>query len=304
MSVSIAIVGVGPTGDSSPPGDSEDAVETYWTDHNVTNHHTFKSVEDSLEYLHWRNEQYYGYAELMPTSGFADKAILDFGCGPGHDLVGFTVNSRPARLVGVDVSQSSLAEAKSRLALHNSAVELHHTDVQISPLPLNDATIDVVHSSGVLHHMVDPTRALREFRRVMKRGGDLQVMVYNRQSLWFQLYVPYVLQIEEGKSPGLSLDDAFQASTDGPDCPISRAYRPAEFRALVTSYGFEFISFQAAVFAWEMAQLPKRHIAMLQLQMPRESRDFLRDLRFDDRGLPLHCGYYAGIDGCYRFKAV
>jgi hypothetical protein len=129
-------------------------------------------------------------------------------------------------------------------------------------------------------------------------------MVYNRQSLWYHLYVPYVLQIEEGKSPGLGLDDAFRASTDGPDCPISRAYRRDDFQALVEKFSFELVSYQAAVAAWEMVQLPKRHYAMLHLGVPRECRDFLYDLTFDDRGLPSNTGDYAGIDGCYRFRAV
>jgi SAM-dependent methyltransferase len=281
-----------------------DDVEAYWTEHNVTNHQAFKDAKDSLEYLHWRNEQYYGYAELMRTAGFDEKAVLDFGCGPGHDLVGFAVDSRAARLIGVDVSRSSLAEARSRLALHCATAELHQLDVHDAPLPLDDGSIDVVHSSGVLHHMEDPTRALSEFRRVLRRGGELRVMVYNRQSLWFHLYVPYVLQIEEGKSQGLGLDDAFRASTDGPDCPISRAYRREEFQALVEGFGFALVAYGAAVAAWEMVQLPKRHSAMLHLGVPRECRDFLRDLRFDDRGLPMHDGYYAGIDGCYRFRAA
>ncbi len=41
----------------------------YWADHNVTAHHHFKNAEDSLDYLAWRNRQYYGNAEPMPTTG-------------------------------------------------------------------------------------------------------------------------------------------------------------------------------------------------------------------------------------------
>jgi|GEM_PF-6486271 len=98
----------GVTGQNAPGG----SVEEYWTEHNVTLHKRFTDSASSLEYLHWRNSQYYGYAELMPTSVEDNLSILDFGCGPGNDLVGFGVMSKPCRLVGVDVSASSLTEAK------------------------------------------------------------------------------------------------------------------------------------------------------------------------------------------------
>jgi ubiquinone/menaquinone biosynthesis C-methylase UbiE len=288
---------------AAPVAPKAHSVESYWTGHNVTAHYGFKDVADSLDYLHWRDAQYYGYADLMPTAGFDGLSILDFGCGPGHDLVGFGVFSKPSRLTGIDVSPTSLAQAQSRLGLHGISADLHRVDVQQQSLPIPDGSIDLVHCSGVLHHMADPGRALREFRRVLKPGGTAQIMVYNRQSLFYHLYVPYVLQIEEGKLSGLSRDDAFRGSTDGPDCPISRAYRQEEFQGLADPFGFELVSYGVAVSASEMIQLPKRHMAMLDRRLPRESREFLSGLRFDDRGLPLANGQHAGIDGCYRFRA-
>ena len=105
----------------APAGESEpgnEVVADYWTEHNVTSHLLFANTEESLEYFHWRNAQYYNYIDLMPVSGYCNKAVLDFGCGPGHDLVGFGVYSKPSRLVGADLSSSSLAEANVRLKLH------------------------------------------------------------------------------------------------------------------------------------------------------------------------------------------
>ena len=216
----------------------------------------------------------------------------------------FGVWSKPSRLAGVDVSRASLAEASSRISLHTIAAELHHVDVQQRPLPFANSSFDLVHCSGVLHHMADPASALEEFRRVLKPGGQCRIMVYNRQSIWYHLYVPYVLQIEEGKFPGLTLDEAFQRSTDGPDCPISRAYSREKFQSLVEPFGFKLVTCGVAVSAWEMVQLPKRHLALLDKRLPRESREFLVGLCFDDRSLPTHNGHHAGIDGCYGFTAV
>lgn len=281
------------------------SVETYWTDHNVTLHRKFPSTEASLEDFHWRNAQYFGYIEKMPVSDANGLTVLDFGCGPGYDLVGFATQSQPAQLIGVDVSSSSLAEARERLALHGAEPELHHHDVLAAPLPIATQSVDLVHSSGVLHHMPTMEPALAELRRVLKPGGKAQFMVYHADSLWLHLYVAYERQIVQGIDSGLGLVDAFRKSTDGPECPVSRCYTRDEFVSAVSAYGFEFEQFGVAVSAWEMSLLHKRYAAIMDQRLPRQSRDFLSSLTFDTYGLPLtRPGVHAGIDGCYRFRAT
>ena len=66
----------------------------------MTAHERFASETESLTYLRWRNDQYFGYLELMPVHSQDGRVVLDFGCGPGHDLVGFATSSKPARLIG------------------------------------------------------------------------------------------------------------------------------------------------------------------------------------------------------------
>lgn len=287
--------------------DKEDflSVEKYWTEHNVTLHRTFSSAEESLTDFHWRNSQYFRYIDLMPVSGLDNLSVLDFGCGPGYDLVGFSTQSKPNRLIGIDVSKSSLAEARARLALHGAEPELYHHDVTKAPLPIADSSIDVVHSSGVLHHMESMEPALIELRRVLKKGGTAQFMVYHRDSLWVHLYVAFERQILQGIDPNLDLGAAFQKSTDGPDCPISRCFSERQFIDYASRYGFEIESFGVAVSAWEMSLLDKRFSAIMDARLPRESREFLAGLTFDQQNLPLsRPGVHAGIDGCFKFRAV
>jgi ubiquinone/menaquinone biosynthesis C-methylase UbiE len=287
------------------PQSASAVVERYWTGHNVTLHRAFSSPEASLADFHWRNAQYFRYIDLMPVAGADGLTVLDFGCGPGYDLVGFASQSRPQRLIGIDVSQSSLAEAKSRLELHGAKPELHHHDVLRAPLPLPNASVDLVHSSGVLHHMPTIEPALKELRRILKPGGRAQFMVYHTDSLWLHLYVAYERQLMRRIDRNLNLLEAFQKSTDGPDCPISRCYTQHAFVKLVSAYGFEFERFGVAVSAWEMSLLHKRYAAIMDRRLPQESREFLAELTFDERGLPLTGqNVHAGIDGCYRFRAV
>lgn len=281
------------------------AVAEYWTRHNVTVHHEFTSAAESLEYFHWRNDQYIGYIERMPVIGQDQRAVLDYGCGPGHDLVGFGTYSKPARLVGVDVSPSSLLQARARLKYHAIDAELivleDETKVRI---PVEDASFDYIHSSGVIHMATDPLGVLSELRRVIKRDGAMRVMIYNYDSLFVHLYVAYVCQIETGRYADLPLLAAFQHLTDGDECPISRVYRPAAFIELARQAGFEGRHLGNAISAHEMSLLPQRFAAIQDRRLASEHRRFLLDLRFDDAGNALYNNSLAGIDGCFEFRPI
>ena len=283
----------------APKMQSASAVQAYWTKHNVSSHLRFESVQDFIEYLKWRNEQYIGYLELMPVAGYDNAVILDFGCGPGHDLVGFGLYSKPRSIIGVDVSSTSLREATERLHLHGIKASLFHHDVHAGAIPIEDEFVDLVHSSGVLHHMEDPVLALREFYRILKPGGRAQIMVYNYNSIWMHLYVAYQRIALRDMSASQSLREAFTASTDGELCPISDCYKPAEFLSLAALASLPGKFRGAAVSVFEMKQLSQRWDALLDQRTPTESRSFLYNLTMNERGLPCYFGDVAGVDGCY-----
>ena len=54
-------------------------------------------------------------------SDLEGKTVLDYGCGPGNDLVYFSVLTPAAKIIGMDVSQKALNIAKKRLKLHPSS---------------------------------------------------------------------------------------------------------------------------------------------------------------------------------------
>lgn len=281
-------------------GVADSATQSYWTRHNVTLHERFPTPEESLEYFHWRNDQYFNYIQLMPVSGQDGKTVLDYGCGPGHDLIGFGVYSKPKRLIGVDISSSSLDEAKARLALHGIQGETIQLDPSQPALPFEDASIDHIHSSGVLHHTPDPRLILRELRRILKPGGTMNVMVYNYESLWLHLYVAYQRSIVEGMYPELSILEQFARSTDGEDCPIANCYRPQEWIDICSEAGFTAEFTGAAISMYEASLFAKRYDAIRDRRLRAESRKFLLELEVDRYGFPTYRGHHAGVDACFR----
>ena len=228
--------------------------------------------------------------------------VLDYGCGPGHDLVGFSEYSRPSRLLAMDVSPSSLAEAEARLTLHGHSAEFVLLKPRDKKLPLADASVDYIHCSGVLHHVPNPEFILAEFQRILKPGGEARLMVYNYFSIWMHLYVAYHKRIVEGTLAELDLMSAFARSTDGERCPISLAFRPMEFSSLCRSVGFSANFVGAAVASFEASLVGTRFNAIGDERLPEESRNFLTALTFDAQLLPMYGENHAGIDACFLLQ--
>lgn len=287
-------------GAGSASGIADGATQEYWTDFNVTLHRRFRDAQESLDFFHWRNDQYFGYIERMPVAGFDGKAVLDYGCGPGHDVVGFAHYSRPSRLVGADISPSSLKEAAERLSLHGRAAEFVQLDPAAARLPFDDDSFDHIHSSGVLHHMPNLDLVMAELKRVLKPGGTFNIMVYNYDSLWMHLFVAHHKQIIEGAYKGLSLREAYTKTTDTEDCPIADCYTPDEFLAICRRNGFDGVFNGAAISMHELLIAPTRFAAIQDQKLPSECRHFLLALKTDEHGYPTYNGHLAGIDACFR----
>ncbi len=276
--------------------------EQFWSVCNVTGHRRFRSRDESLRYFWWRSDQYVDYLEYMPVASQDGKVVLDYGCGPGHDLVGFAEYSRPARLIGMDVSLASLGEAEERLAFHAARAELVHVREDAARLPLPDASVDYIHCSGVLHHVPDPFRVLREFRRVLRPDGRARVMVYSYESVWLHLNAAYIIRFTQPEGRRLSLREAFRRSTDGEDCPISEAWTPAEVSDMCAQAGFACRHLGNGVSVYEISILPRRFDAIQHPELEEEHRRFLLGLAFDPRGVPYREDKAAGIDGCYLLE--
>ena len=234
------------------------------------------------------------------------EAILDYGCGPGNDLWASRFTPARAASSASTYRRRALELARDRLALHGIESErlelLQGSDASVA-IPLDDGSVDFVQSQGVLHHTSDPEAILRELHRVLRPGGRGLIMVYNRASLWFHLYTAYEKMIVEDAFPGLDVHEAFRRNTDGPECPISRSYPPAEWVALCEAAGFE------AEFVGGYP--PSNELRALEQSWARaiadpgwraEHRDFLRSLTFDFAGRPMYQGAHAGIGGTYHLR--
>ena len=275
----------------------------YWNRHMVEAPE-FNSREESLNHFDWRNSQYPGYLELMPVNSADSLVVLDYGCGPGNDLIGFSEFSKCKELHGADVSTTAIATAEKRIKLHRAEVQFHEIDENSPKFEILDSTFDLIHSSGVLHHISNLSDTLIELHRIIKPDGKLRVMVYNRDSIWFHLKTAYQTQIIAGKNSSMTTEEAFEKTTDGENCPIAKCYTSDRFLNLMREYRFEGEHLGNSFSLIEASLLPLLPEALMNKQLGSESREFLMNLTFNERNFPVYNGQVAGINSCYEFKKI
>jgi SAM-dependent methyltransferase len=103
------------------------------------------------------------------------EMVVDVGSGAGFDsLIASRLVGPSGRVIGFDMTEEMLKKAQA------GAREIDATNVEFreglaESLPLPDGFADVVISNGVLNLTLDKTATLREWFRVLKPGGRLQI---------------------------------------------------------------------------------------------------------------------------------
>jgi SAM-dependent methyltransferase len=115
---------------------------------------------------------------FRPTGARDSIDVLVAGSGTGRYALEFAQSFRGARVLGVDLSLSSLTHAKRKIP-PTAAGKVEFAQGDILKLGAIEKRFDLVSTTGVLHHMDDPLGGWRALIKLMKPDGLMQVGLYS-----------------------------------------------------------------------------------------------------------------------------
>lgn len=92
--------------------------------------------------------------------------VLDLGCGDGLNI-SILRKLGVKNIIGVDISRDLIRLAKK----NNPKIKFFVGSAE--KLPFKNSQFDVVFVDSVFHHLLEYDKAIKEIRRVIKKGGDL-----------------------------------------------------------------------------------------------------------------------------------
>jgi SAM-dependent methyltransferase len=242
----------------------QERVRAYWNDKPCESELSDRdplSREYFLDIERQRYELQPHILDVLSKIDWAGKRVLEIGAGVGTDAR--RIIGRGGVYTGINVDRGSTlmaSEALRLFSLPGAALEGSAT-----ALDFPDDTFDVVYSFGVLHHIPEVARAVAEIQRVLKPGGELLVMLYNRTSINYVVNIMFLRKLglrilsvpgalalfprlgiprhklerhlELRRQQGRMTDEEWLSrNTDGPDNPYSRVYGAKEAAELLEAF--------------------------------------------------------------------
>lgn len=138
----------------------------------------------------WQDQVWRRYAvrtaEVKPG-----ERVLDVACGTG-DLTELFAKTQAGAVVGGDFTPAMLEVARVKQGTNlapEAARKITYMEADAMNLAFADASFDVVSIAFGIRNVTDPEKAVREFARVLKPGGRLVILEFERPKFalmrWF-----------------------------------------------------------------------------------------------------------------------
>lgn len=140
---------------------------------------TYESEQLLSRVREWLHERYGEPSQYI--SSFSTKPIvLDAGCGAGMSATEYWKNSfSKIHYLGVDIS-SAVDVCKQKMDL-NKFSDSAFMQANIENLPLQDNSVDIIFSEGVMHHTNNTFATFNSLSKKLKKNGLFMLYVYNKK---------------------------------------------------------------------------------------------------------------------------
>lgn len=101
--------------------------------------------------------------------------VVDVGSGSGVDVLIAALKTGPSgRVIGIDMTPAMIRKAEENIRKGG----MDHVEIvegRADAIPLEDESVDVVTSNGVLNLVPDKAKAFSEIWRILRPGGKIQI---------------------------------------------------------------------------------------------------------------------------------
>ncbi|MCE5339639.1 MAG: class I SAM-dependent methyltransferase [Planctomycetaceae bacterium] len=147
-----------------------------------------------MEYVHGYNprenirlqDQASTLVELLHSDTIYPKGsrVLEAGCGVGAQTITLAKNSPDAQFTSIDISESSIAQAKKKIA-DAGFTNVTFQQADIFNLPFSPESFDHIFLCFVLEHLPNPLDALRALKKLLKPAGTITAIEGDHGSTYF-----------------------------------------------------------------------------------------------------------------------
>lgn len=153
-------------------------IKKYWTKNLAQTWYSNKKPLSN----EWFNEveylRYSKYYEYLPSvaefDGHFGEKVLEVGVGIGTDLVQYAENG--SIVWGIDIASNIIDFTKANL--QRLGLDANLEVASADDLPYSNNEFDLVFCFGVLHHIPNTEKAIKEIYRVLKPKGKAIIMMY------------------------------------------------------------------------------------------------------------------------------
>ncbi|MEY2536727.1 MAG: hypothetical protein QOG67_467 [Verrucomicrobiota bacterium] len=113
---------------------------------------------------------------------YQGKRVLEVGFGAGTDFIQWL--RAGAHVSGIDLTPEALENLTHRIEAYHLPAPDRILVADAEQLPFESHGFDLGYSFGVLHHSPNTEKAIAELVRVVRPGGEIKIMLYNRHSVY------------------------------------------------------------------------------------------------------------------------
>lgn len=117
----------------------------------------------------------------IKARGISGK-ILDIGTGPGRLPIEIAKQVKNANLFGIDISKDMIKIARKNADQERVGDRVEFKVSSAYDTGFENNSIDLVVSTGMLHHLFEPIKAFNEIYRILKPGGEAWLFDGRRDS--------------------------------------------------------------------------------------------------------------------------